>query len=419
MTKVLVFKKNGDCEPQWKTQNEFLSSLKEHNLPARDLKLLLRSCDPGRVQHPTILPRPDSKCFIFLIEHVKMICFIDRCIILTPEDKVTQKFVEALKNHFNNLGSDDNEMNVDSIKMLQQINMKEQDFEHVMIEKAMENVVEKFKKHLQIMKPALELLLQQIEENAETNGLKKLLAVKKSLAQFQQNVDNVMKAVKSLLDDDKVMVKMKIRVEEKVDIEVILDSFAADIDEIDTEIKIFIDMIEDTDQFVSAHLDSVRNELMKMSLFIEIGGLIMGFGAVVGGIFGMNLKNDIEEDGHAFAIVIIVTLVLMVIMLAGFTKKYYQLKADTSSASTFNLLKNFFTYVDDLEYHLFSKNVSKLEFKDAVEKITKLKISDKESDYLFQMVDANNDGVIDAENELNLNIGKTEYTNHVKNGVLV
>ena len=57
----------------------------------------------------------------------------------------------------------------------------------------------------------------------------------------------------------------------------LLGSYSADLDEIETEIKIFIDMIEDTDQFISAHLDSVRNEIIKMSLFIEVGGLIMGF----------------------------------------------------------------------------------------------------------------------------------------------
>ena len=34
-------------------------------------------------------------------------------------------------------------------------------------------------------------------------------------------------------------------------------------------------MIEDTDQFISAHLDSVRNEIIKMSLFIEVGGLLL------------------------------------------------------------------------------------------------------------------------------------------------
>ena len=80
------------------------------------------------------------------------------------------------------------------------------------------------------------------------------------------------------------------------EVELLLGSYSADLDEIETEIKIFIDMIEDTDQFISAHLDSVRNEIIKMSLFIEVGGLIMAFGAVVGGIFGMNLKNHIEVN---------------------------------------------------------------------------------------------------------------------------
>ena len=73
---------------------------------------------------------------------------------------------------------------------------------------------------------------------------------------------------------------------EKEDIELLLSSVAADLDEIETEIKIFIDMIEDTDQFISAHLDAVRNEIIKMSLFIEIGGLTMGMCAVLSGIFG-------------------------------------------------------------------------------------------------------------------------------------
>ena len=84
------------------------------------------------------------------------------------------------------------------------------------------------------------------------------------------------------------------------EVELLLGSYSADLDEIETEIKIFIDMIEDTDQFISAHLDSVRNEIIKMSLFIEVGGLIMGFGAVVSGIFGMNLKNHVEVNRKAF-----------------------------------------------------------------------------------------------------------------------
>ena len=105
--------------------------------------------------------------------------------------------------------------------------------------------------------------------------------------------------------------------------------------------------------------------------------------------------------------------------------RYYQLKADTSSAQGFTLLKNFFTYVDDLEHHVFTKRIKKVlilqvdslltfyvkgEFKQAVEKITDLKITDRESEFLFKMMDANQDGIIDAEDELNLQEDRTpEY----------
>ena len=38
------------------------------------------------------------------------------------------------------------------------------DFEHVILENALENVVRKYRRHLQIIKPALEMLLQQVEQ---------------------------------------------------------------------------------------------------------------------------------------------------------------------------------------------------------------------------------------------------------------
>ena len=87
--------------------------------------------------------------------------------------------------------------------------------------------------------------------------------------------------------------------------------------------------------------------------------------------------------------VCIVLVLTMILLFAGFTTKYYQLKADTSSAQSFTLLKNFFAYVDELEYNVFNKEVAKTEFKETVEKITGLKISDKESEYLQKMVDVN------------------------------
>lgn len=59
------------------------------------------------------------------------------------------------------------------------------------------------------------------------------------------------KVLRNLLADDEDMMSLSLTNQnEKEDIELLLSSVAADLDEIETEIKIFIDMIEDTDQFI-------------------------------------------------------------------------------------------------------------------------------------------------------------------------
>ena len=129
----------------------------------------------------------------------------------------------------------------------------------------------------------------------------------------------------------------------------------------------------------------------------------MASGAVLSGIFGMNLLSKIEEYEHGFMLVCLGIFIMMISIFVGFYQKYYQLRADTSSAHSFNLLKNFFSYVDDLEYYVLNKKTfTNREFKDAIEKITKLKISEKEAEYLFTMFDSNKDGYIDIEGELNI-----------------
>ena len=53
------------------------------------------------------------------------------------------------------------------------------------------------------------MLLQQIEQCPETTGLKRLLAVKKSLLEFEQRVEQVVRVVQQLLSDNEVKVKVK------------------------------------------------------------------------------------------------------------------------------------------------------------------------------------------------------------------
>ena len=54
------------------------------------------------------------------------------------------------------------------------------------------------------------MILQQIEANPETNGLKRLLAVKKSFAEFEQKVEHYAKILRNILADDEDMTRYKV-----------------------------------------------------------------------------------------------------------------------------------------------------------------------------------------------------------------
>ena len=80
-------------------------------------------------------------------------------------------------------------------------------------------------------------------------------------------------------DEDMVglyLTKPQRNVNDHEELELLLESYFADFEEIEAEIKTFKEMIEDTNQFISAHLDSVRNKMIRLSLFMEMGALALG-----------------------------------------------------------------------------------------------------------------------------------------------
>ena len=77
-----------------------------------------------------------------------------------------------------------------------------------------------------------------------------------------------------------------------------------------------------------------------------------------------------------------------------------KLKIDTSSAQSFKTFKIFFTYVDNLEHIVNKKKLNKKEFREALDQLTGLHVSEEESDFIFRMLDANKDGLINTENKL-------------------
>ena len=105
------------------------------------------------------------------------------------------------------------------------------------------------------------------------------------------------------------------------EVELLMEAYNSDLKEIECELKnircvlaygiaikpfsqgtpsVFRHTIEDTNDFINIHLNSIRNRIIKMSLFMEMGTMAIGCGALTAGIFGMNLTHGFESHPTAF-----------------------------------------------------------------------------------------------------------------------
>lgn len=411
---VMEIGKNGENIKKSVSTDELLRTIPKR-LPLRDLRMLLRATKNAK-RIPALLPRPSSDCYIFDIEHIRLLCYRDKCLIFDPERNIMTNLIQEINDDLTcDHGSQKHLKTNGSCSITHFYKssiLQDSDFEHIILENALSNIVKKFKRHLDIIKPALDMLLQQIAQDPATHNLRRLLAFRKSLSEFEQNVAQCMKVVQNLMSNDEDLVGLylsrpKRELNDHEELELLFEAYFADFEEIEAEIRTVKEMIEDTNQFIGAHLDSVRNKMIRMSLFMEMGALALGSGAVVGGVFGMNLPHGLEENPTAFFMALGGMTVMMSGIFIGFTTNYNKLKVDTSSAQSFKALKNFFTYVDDLEYIVNKRKLNEVEFKEALHTLTGLKVTDEESEFIFKMFDANKDGLINTVDELNIH-------NHMK-----
>ena len=62
---------------------------------------------------------------------------------------------------------------------------------------------------------------------------------------------------------------------------------------------------------------SLRNKMIRLGLFMEMGAVALGSGAVVGGVFGMNLTHGLEEHPAAFMVTLGGISLVMTTIFAG------------------------------------------------------------------------------------------------------
>ena len=153
-------------------------------------------------------------------------------------------------------------------------------------------------------------VLRELEEDIDRDKLRHLLIYSKKLGTFEQKARLVRDAIEDLLEADDDLAKMyltekaqgKEREEQNHDeVELLLESYHKVTDEIVQVSSNLVSAIRNTEEIVRAILDSNRNSLMLLDLKFSIGTLGISAGMFIAALYGMNLKNFIEEDHLGFA----------------------------------------------------------------------------------------------------------------------
>ncbi|MCJ1476047.1 magnesium ion transporter [Lambiella insularis] len=152
-------------------------------------------------------------------------------------------------------------------------------------------------------------VLRQLEEDIDRDKLRYLLIYSKKLGTFEQQARLVRDSIDELLDQDDDLAAMYLTergqgktrdVEDHTDVEMLLESYHKVCDEIVQASSNLISNIRNTEEIVKAILDANRNSLMLLDLKFSIGTLGIGGGAFIAALYGMNLKNFMEESDYGF-----------------------------------------------------------------------------------------------------------------------
>ena len=153
-------------------------------------------------------------------------------------------------------------------------------------------------------------VVRDLEEDIDRDKLRHLLIYSKRLGTFEQKARLVRDAIDDLLDADDDLVAMYLteramgnlaRAEnDHTEVEMLLETYQKLCDEIVEASGNLISSIRNTEEIVKAILDANRNSLMLLDLKFSIGTLGIGSGAFVASLYGMNLKNFIEESDFGF-----------------------------------------------------------------------------------------------------------------------
>ncbi|XP_062214955.1 magnesium transporter MRS2-A, chloroplastic [Phragmites australis] len=221
-------------------------------------------------------------------------------------------------------------------------------FQLEVVEAALLSRIQRLEQRLMNIEPRVAALLEVLPNRLTANVLEQLRLSKQALVELGSRAGDLKQMLIDLLEDpheirricimgrnctlDKlsddmecsVPLEKQIAEEEEEEIEMLLENYLQRCESCHGQAERLLDSAREMEDSIAVNLSSRRLEVSRVELLLQVGTFCVAVGALVAGIFGMNLKSYLEMNAWAFWAT---TGGIVVGAVAGFFLMYSYLKA--------------------------------------------------------------------------------------------
>ncbi|EOY33620.1 Magnesium transporter 10 isoform 1 [Theobroma cacao] len=197
-------------------------------------------------------------------------------------------------------------------------------FELEVVEAALLSRTQRLEQRLMDLEPRVQALLEVLPNKLTGDILEQLRISKQTLVELGSRAGALRQMLLDLLEDPheirlicimgrnctlkrgnddvdcSVPLEKLIAEEEEEEIEMLLENYLQRCESCYGQAERLLDSAKEMEDSIAVNLSSRRLEVSRVELLLQVGTFCMAVGALVAGIFGMNLKSYLEEHVFAF-----------------------------------------------------------------------------------------------------------------------
>lgn len=295
-------------------------------------------------------------------------------------------------------------------------------FELVFLEEVLRDVCDTFNRRIRLYEPIVDSLLSRVSNEVfSDSGVHSLVPIKDSLQEFEIHVKSGLDCLTHLLDNDEDMLGLLLTekaaaLEKGQDlhhhlhesVELLLEEYARQLSNILLEINYLLHRVQSKQELVALSLDSYRNRMIRMNVYLSMVGIGLATGTTVAGFYGMNLVNGYEESLTAFNNVVISTSIVGVVLFMGcvsYLSGPIMKKRTMERLDQIETISGALSEMSALDYVVKKviergKPMSKDEFRQQlIESRPSGQITEQELELLFSVLDLSKDGFLNSTDD--------------------